>query len=256
MVKIITKERLGSIGENKFGSVMEVVEYNNSLNVWVKFLEHGNLVNVGWHQFLRGSIKNVYDKSVYGIGYIGEGNYGVTINGITTKIYNSWKSMLMRCYNVKYLNKFPTYVKCSVIDEWHNFQNFAKWYDENYYEITGERMCLDKDILIKGNKIYSPKTCIFVPERINNFFLKSDAARGELPIGVRLQKNTCRYSAMCSKEDGKSAQLKYCNTPEEAFYIYKNYKEELIKQIAEDFKGEIPKKLYDILINYKVEITD
>ena len=64
---------------------------------------------------------------------------------------------------------------CSVYEGWHNFQNFAKWYEDNYYEIEEEQMHLDKDILVKGNKVYSPDTCVFVPETINGLFVKSNA---------------------------------------------------------------------------------
>ena len=80
-------------------------------------------------------------------------------------------------------------------DEWLNFQNFAEWYEKNYYEIPGEIMCLDKDILIKRNKTYSPETCVFVSNRINNLFVKNDYNRGEYPIGVNLYKRTNKYRA-------------------------------------------------------------
>ena len=90
--------------------------------------------------------------------------------------------MLERCYDTEHSYKFPTYENCIVCDEWLNYQNFARWFDINYYEIEGEVMCLDKDILFKGNKIYSPKTCIFVPRGINNLFTKNDKCRTNFAI--------------------------------------------------------------------------
>ena len=82
--------------------------------------------------------------------------------------------MLKRCYDPKYQEKEPTYKGCTVENHLLNFQHMCKWLEENYYEIPGETMCLDKDILCKGNKIYSRNTCIFVPERINLLFVKHE----------------------------------------------------------------------------------
>jgi hypothetical protein len=235
---------------------MMIMEYNHCENILVKFIEHGNLVPATWQQFIRGAIKNVFDKTVYGVGYIGEGKYKVSINSKITPQYLIWKSMLMRCYNEKYQEKRPTYKYCEVTEEWHNFQNFATWYDENFYEIDGERMCLDKDILIRGNKRYSPENCVFVPECINNLFLKSEMKRGNLPLGVHFDKRASKYASKCSDGNKKDKHLGFHSTPNEAFQAYKVYKEQLIKQIADEYKNKIPSKLYEAMITYEVEITD
>lgn len=191
---------------------------------------------------------------------MGEGKYKPTNNNKYTKQYSYWKHMLRRCYSNEYLTKEPTYLDKIVCKEWHNFQTFAKWFDENYYEIEGQRMQLDKDILNKGNKIYSPQTCIFVPQRINNLFVKRDSKRGRYPIGVYLDKYTNRFKAHISieHEDGSKRQkhLGRFNTPEEAFEVYKIEKEKYIKEVAEEYKDKIPKELYDAMYKYEVEITD
>jgi hypothetical protein len=161
-----------------------------------------------------------------------------------------------RCYNEKYQEKRPTYLGCTVDSYFHNFQNFAKWYDENYYEIEGQRMELDKDILIKGNKIYSPETCVFVPQFINSLFVKSDTKRGGLPLGVHFDKQTKKYRASCNNGKGKQVPLGRFNSPEDAFQSYKKFKEDVIKKVAEEYKDNIPNVLYEAMINYKVEITD
>ena len=106
------------------------------------------------------------------------GNTTTTIKGKDKKSYQCWSNMLKRCYNKNVHNKQPTYKDCSVCNEWLCYANFEKWYDENYYEIEGERTELDKDILFKGNKVYSPITCIFVPQRINTLFTKSNRKFG------------------------------------------------------------------------------
>lgn len=116
--------------------------------------------------------------------------------------------MMRRCYDPKYHEKEPTYKGCEVCKEWLNFQMFAEWYYKNHYEIEGQRICLDKDILLKGNKIYSADTCIFVPHRINSLFVKSYKLRGELPIGVSYHKRDKKFRADCSVYDLKENKSK------------------------------------------------
>ena len=133
-------------------------------------------------------------------------------------------------------------------NEWHNFQNFAQWHEENYIE----GFVLDKDILQKGNKIYSPENCCFVPNEINVLFTKRQNDRGDLPVGVIKSYN--RYIFQLSK-NGKRHRKSY-ETPEEAFQAYKQAKENYIKEIADKWRGKITEKVYEALYAYKVEITD
>ena len=192
--------------------------------------------------------------SVYGVGFIGKGKFKANDgNGKPTKCYNTWKDMLRRCYDSKYHKKKSTYKNCTVCSEWHNFQNFAQWYYSNYYEFEDEKMALDKDILKKGNKIYSSNTCVFVPSSINNLFIKRDKCRGKYPIGVSKVKD--KFEAWLSKGN-KRIRLGYFNTPNEAFLAYKIAKEQYIKEVAEKWKAQISQKLYDTMMNYEVEIDD
>ena len=248
--------RIGKMRINNLGSLMIVDEYNNSTDVWVRFPK-GNLVKCTWNQFISGCVKNVHDKSVYGVGYIGEGFYKHSINGTPTKEYKVWIAMMQRCYSKKFQEKHPTYVGAEVHPDWHSFQVFAHWYNENYYEIDNNRMDLDKDILHKGNKLYSPETCVIVPHFINNLFVKRDKDRGNLPIGVKeCSRNKGKYEVRCNDNRGNRVYLGRFDTPEKGFQVYKNYKEKLIKEIAVEFKGQIPDKLYHALINYTVDIND
>lgn len=203
-------------------------------------------------------VNNPYERNLFGVGYIGEGEFKVSLKRVYSPHYIYWMTMLKRCYSEKFQETSKTYMGCSVADEWHNFQNFAKWWEENFYEIDNETMHLDKDILVKGNKIYSPETCVFVPHTINTLFVKSDVARGKYPIGVCFVKGnkTKKFKAQCSAGKREIKFLGRFSTPEEAFYAYKTFKENVIKQIADEYIDKIPNKLYNAMINYKVEITD
>lgn len=235
---------------------MQVIEFINTRDILVKF-ENGYFKRTIWDSFVKGEVKNPYDKTIYGVGYLGEGKYKSALNGSKTIQYNTWQNMLERCYNSKFHTKRPSYRGCTVIDVWHNFQNFAAWFDENYYEVEGQKMHLDKDILIKGNKLYSPDTCVFVPKRMNVLFVKNDSTRGNFPIGVTYNKKLDKYIGKCSVGGGEKPKHLGCHsTIEEAFQEYKTFKEKLIKQIAEEYKDGIPEKLYSALLSYEIEIND
>lgn len=164
------KDRTGEVGMNRQGVKMWILKYNTSNDVLVQF-ESGYVTKSKYVNFMEGNIKDPYIISIYGHGYMGWGKYKTVHNGKHTKMYRAWSGMLDRCYGNR--ERLPWYDDCTVCIEWHNFQNFAKWYEENYYEVEGERIELDKDILYSGNKIYSPLTCVFVPQDINLMFRKN-----------------------------------------------------------------------------------
>ena len=250
------EERIGERFETNEGYEIIIVEYNNTDDLWVEFQdEYKAIVPTRYSHCRNGGIKNPYHKSIYGVGYLGKGEYKCSINYKITKEYSEWHRMLERCYDEKYQNKHHTYKDVIADEYFHNFQNYCKWREDNYYEIEGETMDLDKDILCKGNKIYAPNTCVFVPKRINLLFTKCDASRGGLPIGVSYDKQVNKYVARCNVEGGNKYLGSY-NTPEEAFLAYKTFKETYIKQIADEYKGLIPDRLYDAMYAWTVEMDD
>ena len=240
------------------GYIVEIVEYNRNDDLWIEFQdEHKARVHTTYKHCKSKSVKNPFHPSVFEIGFVGIGEYKPSENGKMSGCYTHWFSMMTRCYDSKHHEKHPTYIECTVCKEWHNFQVFALWYEENFYEIGNEVMQLDKDILVKGNKVYSPDTCIFVPQRINKLFTKRDNDRGEFPVGVTFYKgNTSKkYMAYCNV-NGKSKYLGLYNTPEKAFEVYKQFKEAYIKEVADEYKDRIPKELYDAMYAWEVEIDD
>ena len=257
--------RVGEEGINNFGSKMIITKYNafNDMEVYfpkydwkVKHVQYGN--------FKIGNVKCPYEPRVYRVAYIGAGKYKPKENGRTTKCYEVWKNMLTRCYDAEYKKREPTYQGCEVCEEWHNFQTFSEWFHKNYYEIPNEIMCLDKDILNKGNKIYSPETCVFVPKNINNLFTKRNNDRGNYPIGVYYKKNINKFIAQCSDIDDygrkQRTYLGVFDNDKDAFKAYKSHKEKIIKETIDTYEGIIPEptysKLKNVMYNYKVEIND
>ena len=115
----------------------------------------------------------------------------------------------------------------------------------------GRPFALDKDILIKENKVYSEDTCCFVPQEINALFVKRDKLRGEYPIGVSFHKSRGMLRATLNNK-----HLGYFNTVEQAFQVYKQAKEDYIKEVANKWKDQIDPRVYDALVSYQVEITN
>lgn len=250
------ESRIGEINKNRFNTKMQIVEYNSTEDIRVQFLDNFKcIVHTTYKNFKQGKVKNPYDKTKYNIGYIGVGKYTGNNKDKDNYIYDYWNSMFCRCYNNKHKERHTSYEKAEVCEEWHNFQNFARWVEENIYFIDRDKINLDKDILQKGNKIYSPDTCIFVPQKINVLFCKSNKIRGKYPVGVSYSKINKKFQSKISKRN-KTTHLGFFNTSEEAFYAYKKEKERYIKEVADDYKPYIPQKLYEAMYRYEVEITD
>lgn len=246
--------RNGEIWVNSNNETLKIIDYKNAHNVLIEFQDdYKERIWTSYGNIKKGCVKNPRELIKYG-GYHGISH--TTVANGHKKCFSTWNKMLQRANDVSYQTKHPTYVSCKVCDDWYCYANFEKWYDENYYELGEELMNLDKDILIKGNKLYSPSTCIFVSQRINKLFTKSDSRRGEFPLGVKQSGH--KYSSQISFE-GKKLFLGTYDSIESAFQAYKTTKENFIKQVADEYKSKYPNfpiKLYDAMYNYQVEITD
>ena len=253
-------DRTGEEGYNKFGSKMIIKVYRKNYDIDVCFPKYNWIAeHVQYDNFKKGKIKCPYEPRYFNKGYLGEGKYKMCINGKHTDEFDIWYDMLRRCYDPKFHERNTTYKDCIVEDYLLNFQNMGKWIEENYYEIPGEVMCLDKDILYKGNKMYSRNTCIFVPQRINTLFIKCNKSRGNDPIGVT-ELPSGNYMVRCCDGYGKEIYLGVYATKEKAFNVYKEYKERIIKDVIDSYEGIIPEphysKLKTAMYNYEVEIDD
>lgn len=191
-----------------------------------------------------------YTPTVQGVGFLGVGRHKTKVDGKVNPAYRTWKNMLLRCYGPSFSDRFPAYTGCTVAPEWHNFQIFAEWY---HTQVIGEGWGLDKDLIVKGNKVYSAETCSFVPREINNLLLNHKNGRGDLPQGVCCYQG--RYRAHISVR-GKLQHLGTFSTPEAAFAAYKGVKEAHVKDMANFWKPEIDPRVYAALTAYTVTADD
>ena len=248
------KDCVGKVYESKLSGDFKIVKYNNARDVQIQFLKTGYEATVQLEHIKSGSIKDPYVQSVYAIGIIGT-KYPVGEGGKDTKEYTLWKNMLQRCYSEVYKKQQPTYEGCEVSDNFKCYEYFYEWcYSQIGFDNEGWH--LDKDLLIKGNKVYSESTCVFLPQEINNILTKSASSRGEHLIGVSWNKTNKAFKARINKNKGKSEHLGYFKTEIEAFNTYKVAKESFVKEQAEKWKDKIDDRAYEALMNYTVEITD
>ena len=193
-------------------------------------------------------------KLVYSVGF-NDKTKPTRIDGKNVKEYKLWSSMLERCFSEKLQTHRPTYKGCNVSDNFLHYSFFYDWCQEQTgfgkVDEKGRSWCLDKDLLITGNKLYSETTCVFVPQEINLFFTDCGATRGEYPLGVNFHKASGKFMAYCTA-NSKLKHLGYFNTPQEAFAVYKPFKEALCKQLALKWQHKIDTRLFDAMMSWRV----
>lgn len=253
-------DRIGELNHNKQNCLMRIIKYNNNHDIVIEFQDkYMAWVHTSYNHFKKGSVKNPYYPSIYGVGMVGN-KCPTFVNGKQIKEYVAWVNMLGRCYSEKHKDKRSTYKDVTCCKEWLLYENFYEWLhsQKNFDQwLNGEKWSVDKDILVKDNKIYSPDTCCLVPNAINSIFTKRNASRGKYPIGVSYQARDNVFSANVDI-NGKTKYIGNFNSPEQAFLAYKEYKENYIKQIAQEEYSicNITKQCYEAMMNYKVEIND
>lgn len=246
-IECLTKKWVGALYESRSYGTVVVVEVMSLTHVKVRFLRTKYEYIIQRGAVKRGSLKDPLQPTVCGVGVTGLGDYSPPTH---PKHYSLWTQMLARCYSDKYSNPWD-YTDCFVSDEFKNFQVFASWCDSQIgFNVKG--FDLDKDLLSCDVKIYSTETCAFIPEEINlilRFPKKKSIYRGVLktPVG--------KYTSTCNTSFG-IIYLGTFNTPEDAFYAYKEVKEDHIKSLADKYKDVIDPRAYEALMNWTINIDD
>ena len=248
------KDCVGKVCKSKSSGDFKIVKYNNAKDVEIQFLNTGFEMVARLDHIRSGLIKDPYSPSVGGVGITGT-KYPIRVNSVQTKEYVLWCHMLQRCYSTTLKKQRPTYMGCEVSDNFKSYEYFYEWCNRQV-GFDNEGWHLDKDLLIKENKVYSESACIFIPQEINSMLLKSDKKRGKHLIGVCWHKKGKAFMASVNRNKGESEYLGLFNTEIEAFKAYKKAKEAFVKEQAEKWKGEIDHRAYNALMNYVVSIDD
>ena len=248
------KDCVGKVCKSKSSGDFKIVKYNNAKDVEIQFLNTGFEMVARLDHIRSGLIKDPYSPSVGGVGITGT-KYPIRVNSVQTKEYVLWCHMLQRCYSTTLKKQRPTYMGCEVSDNFKSYEYFYEWCNRQV-GFDNEGWHLDKDLLIKENKVYSESACIFIPQEINSMLLKSDKKRGKHLIGVCWHKKGKAFMASVNRNKGESEYLGLFNTEIEAFNAYKKAKESFVKEQADKWKSQIDERAYEALINYTVDIND
>ena len=248
------RDCIGKICKSNLSGNFKILKYNDSGNVEIQFINTSYETSVQLTNIRNGRVKDPYSPSVYSIGIVGT-KYPSTINGVLTKEYTLWCSMLQRCYSDGFKKQRPTYEDCEVSENFKSYEYFYEWCHKQV-GFGVDDFEIDKDLLVKGNKVYSETTCVFLPVEINSLLTKSTASRGKHLIGVCWHNTNKAFMAQVGKNKGKQEHLGYFKTEIEAFNAYKTAKESFVKEQANKFKSQIDERAYKALMNYTVEITD
>lgn len=246
------KQKIGQTRMSNSGALMKIIEYVDANQILVEFQDEFQFqVWTGYGNFKKGTVKNPGDRQLYDRGYLGVGEYKPYVKkGEKTKAHDAWIRMFDRCYSEKFHENYPSYIGCEVCEEWWNFQNFAKWFYDNYYVIENQSMEVDKDWCVVGNKIYCPENCCIAPNIINTCLLTHGKVKNfTMPTGVTWHKNGS-YVARCSVH-GKRKTIGYYHDVEKAEQAYWKFKINYIEQLAEEYKKYIPDRLYNAMKDFK-----
>lgn len=244
-VERITKISVGDIYSVKGGTIT-VLEKKSRYEILVKHNdEHGHEMWTRQDAIEKGMVKNPFYRNVQGVGYMGVGKYVASKNYKKSEEYMAWCSMMKRGYSGSFKERQPTYNDCTICEEWSDFQVFAEWYcnQEGY----GKGFELDKDILVKGNKHYSPKTCCLVPAKINTFFTDQSSQSTSLPLGTR-KNPSGSYSAIMSVE-GKQVRIGTYKTIYESVSAYSKAKGIRCKELALMYREDISYRVFLALMS-------
>lgn len=241
----------GYVFSTNGGCKAKVIDYVSSKNIRIQFLDkYGHQTITSTTHIKSGAVKNPYQPKVAGIGFVGVGKHIASVGTKSTEEYLLWKSMIYRCYDRNFLDRQPSYEGCAVCEEWHNFQNFAEWLSKQKNYKKGYE--LDKDLIIKGNRTYSPEACRFIPKKLNVFINDCKSARGIYPVGVCYNKNEKKFVAQL-RINGKRKSLGYFKNPDDAAKAYIDARREYIAKEAENYKNEIDNDVYQALVNWKID---
>ena len=247
------KDCVGKVCKSLNSGDFKILKYVDARNVEIQFFNTGYHKVAEMKEVRNGNIKDPYLPSVCGVGIVGT-KYPTVINGVKTKEYVLWCRMLQRCYSDEFKKKRPTYEGCEASENFKSYEHFYEWCNSQVGFKDGFH--LDKDLLVKGNKVYSENTCIFIPKEINSLLTKCDASRGGHLIGVYWCNTNNAFVAKVRRNKGKQEHLGLFKTEIEAFKAYKQAKESFIKEQSNKWKGKIDIRAYNALMNYEVSTDD
>lgn len=238
---------------NESGPVV-VIGYEGYKKVLVKFID-GTETYCRSGDLLNGEVWNPMQPSKFGRGFFGQGPHLHSIGKVTTKEYSTWGGIFYRLFDEKALERKPTYKEVGIVQDWYNFQEYAEWcqWQKGF---KNEGWQLDKDLINKGSKEYSPENCCWVPREVNMALISQKKQRGSLPIGVTTAGHRMlKYRAQWCEGSGQQYSP-IMTDPMACYEIYKKNKERYMHSLAAKWAGLIDERAEYALSVFEVDIND
>lgn len=247
MAKVSVK--VGDTFKQRCYGECEVIEYNSCENVIVRFVSTGYETKTAVSSLRKGLVKDYLKPTVFGVGFNSYGKLPIKGKDIVIdKARVKWKDMMTRCYGNKN-NK--SYKNCEVSKEWHDFKVFLDWYRGKIVNEDYLNYHLDKDLKILGNRVYSDKTCLLIPRKINNLLYKVKKKGKDTCIGV-WKTPSGSFQAYTNDENGNRVKLGEHQTEKEAFDAVKIKKEEVMNKVILKYKGILEDEVINLLLKIRV----
>jgi hypothetical protein len=221
---------VGAVFETTYCGKIEILSYNSARDITVKFLDSGTISHGIVAQRIRiGYVSDPFYPFTAGVGYMGVGPYGSKTH---KDAYQRWSGIFYRIFLSKDTNNLSSYHDCRVDDRWCNFQSFAEWYYSQYTH-PDEIYDIDKDLKVRGNRVYGPDTCLLIPESLN-VLIASDKAN-PLAQGISIRHNKFRARVTI---DGVRKTLGNYNSVEDAVAAYRSGRTEAIMSRSNKLHSE------------------
>lgn len=247
---------VGNIYPTTKGGDVIVLEYVRDKHIVVEFMDEYKYQTITETSALtKGLIHNPYARTFYGLGYMGVGRFSTNPQADTFRAYKAWSGMFGRCYSESHKSRHPSTTLSNCCPEWYNCQVFCEWYTSQI-GWNEPKWQLDKDLLGNGQMTYSSETCVIIPPIINSsirFLNQGIRNKAGLAHGVCYLQGSNKYITDC-KEYGQQSKAKtmYFNTEEEAFFWFKEKKENYLKDMALDYRGRIEERAFNKLMSLEI----
>ena len=162
---------LGLVLKNNKGCKFEIIRKIDKFRFLVHFFDPECWIVGSYTSIFNQTIVNRNESMVCGIGYISTSE-DAPLDFSNRNVSNAlriWERMIKRCYSGE--DRYKYWRGVEVCNEWHDFSNFLSWHLKQFH--NNSSWCLDKDLLARGKKVYSPNTCVYLPKIINTLLTKS-----------------------------------------------------------------------------------
>lgn len=162
------------------------------------------------------------------------------VKQIQERSYKLWQSMRHR------LMDREEYKDVTMCAEWETYEGFLEWFNSSEFsncrDELGNFYFLDKDVLGGQRRLYSPETCAFIPQQLNNMFKRKISS---MKAGVQYLSGKAKPYRAYINYNRKHIHLGYYLTEDEAHSKFLEARKECLKNFIEVHSGRLDERVVD-----------